>query len=235
MIEANVPPPCSPAAPAPAGPKGGVSAAGTLTSARVTWPRLWEHALAFVLGACAILVAQSAWRLWRPPEPLAAGPAVVDLNSADVGTLRQLPGVGPHLAARIVEHRSKQGPFGSVDDLRAVPGIGPATLERLRPVVSLSPDAEANLAPGSPALPKSSGGKLSSGEQVDLNTATCEQLMGLPGIGRVLAERIVQDREGQGPFRSVHELTRVRGIKAKTLEKLLPYVKVASGTGAPAT
>src|SRR2546427_4408494 len=41
--------------------------------------------------------------------------------------------VGPALAARIVDVRAREGPFGSVDDLRRVRGVGHATLERLRP------------------------------------------------------------------------------------------------------
>src|SRR5436190_15368114 len=155
MPEASsLPPPARAEAIPPATPTSGVAVAPSppVKPAGGAWPRLWEHSLAFVLGACAILVGQSAWRLWKPPEPLTAGPALVDLNAADVTTLRQLPGVGPHLAARIVERRDKQGPFASVDDLRTVPGIGPATLERLRPVVSL-PSAEQRplSSPGSPA------------------------------------------------------------------------------------
>lgn len=56
----------------------------------------------------------------------------VDVNRADAGELERLIGIGPALAAAIVEHRSRHGPFRTVDDLEAVPGIGPATVERLR-------------------------------------------------------------------------------------------------------
>lgn len=56
----------------------------------------------------------------------------VDLNSADVTELAQLPGLGPATAARIVEHRRAHGPFTSVDGLLDVPGIGPITLAGLR-------------------------------------------------------------------------------------------------------
>jgi competence ComEA-like helix-hairpin-helix protein len=196
---------------------------------------LWEFTLAFVLGACALLVAQSAWKLWRPPEPLAAGPARVDVNTADFGTLRQLPGIGPHLAARIVEHRIRQGPFGSVDDLRAVPGIGPATLERLRPVIALAPDSLVSHSPGAPAPLRSTTKKLSPGETIDLNTATLEQFTQLPGIGPVLADRIVKDRDEKGPFKTVQDLSRVKGIKGKTLEKLIPFLKVGPDSFKPTT
>jgi len=58
---------------------------------------------------------------------------------------------------------------------------------------------------------------------VDVNTATHEELMALPGIGKVMAERIVTNR----PFATVDDLRRVPGIGAKTLDKLRPLVHVA--------
>lgn len=57
----------------------------------------------------------------------------VSVNSASTATLQTLPGVGPAIAARIVEHR----PYSRVDDLLRVPGIGERTLQRLRPLVGL--------------------------------------------------------------------------------------------------
>jgi competence protein ComEA len=57
----------------------------------------------------------------------------LDVNLASAAELERLPGVGPALAARIVDVRAREGPFGSVDDLRRVRGVGGATLERLRP------------------------------------------------------------------------------------------------------
>ena len=57
--------------------------------------------------------------------------AQVDINSADIETLSQLPGIGPDLAGRIKDAR----PFESVEDLTRVDGIGPSTLERLKPLI----------------------------------------------------------------------------------------------------
>lgn len=62
-------------------------------------------------------------------------PLVLDLNMADAAALESLPGVGPVLAGRIVQWRSDNGPFTSVDELGEVSGIGDATLARLRPLV----------------------------------------------------------------------------------------------------
>jgi len=62
----------------------------------------------------------------------------LDVNLASAAELERLPGVGPALAARIVEARTRDGPFGSVDDLLRVRGVGGATLERLRPRLAVN-------------------------------------------------------------------------------------------------
>lgn len=65
-------------------------------------------------------------------EPLPAS-FIVDVNQAEWPELTQLPGIGETLAKRIVESRSAEGPFLDHNDLQRVRGIGPRTLERLRP------------------------------------------------------------------------------------------------------
>lgn len=57
-------------------------------------------------------------------------------------------------------------------------------------------------------------------QKVPLNTAAAEELEMLPGIGPVLAERIVRYRQEHGPFQSVDDLLQVEGIGEKTVEKL---------------
>lgn len=61
-----------------------------------------------------------------------AGSAIIDINAATASQLESLPGIGPAIARAIVEHRAKNGPFATVDDLLAVRGIGPAKLAELR-------------------------------------------------------------------------------------------------------
>lgn len=61
----------------------------------------------------------------------------VDLNTASLSELDTLPGVGPAIAARIVENR----PYDRLGDLQRVRGIGPATLERIRPHAVVEPSA----------------------------------------------------------------------------------------------
>jgi competence protein ComEA len=70
-----------------------------------------------------------------PNAPRNGVPALVDINQATVVDLDRLPGVGPSTARAIVDHRMRNGPFASVDDLLAVRGIGPVKLAELRALV----------------------------------------------------------------------------------------------------
>ncbi len=61
----------------------------------------------------------------------------ININTADQTTLQALTGIGPAFAERIVEYRSEQGRFSDIEELINVSGIGPVTMERLRPYISV--------------------------------------------------------------------------------------------------
>ena len=75
-----------------------------------------------------------------PDAPDAGTPApLIDINTATAEELRLLPGVGEVIAGRIVAHREANGPFRRADQLMGVRGIGPATFERVRPLITVGP------------------------------------------------------------------------------------------------
>lgn len=136
----------------------------------------------------------------------------VDINLASAEELDLLPGVGPSLAGAIIEHRKKKGPFWSVDELLEVPGIGPKTLERLRPLLVVRPETGPSAKPSQKTFP------------MNVNLASEEELTRIPGVGPSLAKAIVHWRSSHGPFRSVRELKEVPGIGPKTLKRIEPFV-----------
>ena len=88
----------------------------------------------------AALVA--AFVLASGPAFAAATPAgKVNLNTATAAQLDELPGIGPALAARIVEHRQKNGAFKSVEDLMAVRGIGEKNFTKIQGLLSVGAPA----------------------------------------------------------------------------------------------
>lgn len=71
------------------------------------------------------------------PSGVESGVGKLDLNTATVGQLEELPGIGTVLAQRIVAYRDAHGPFTSIEQLQNVEGIGPSLMEKLRPLVTI--------------------------------------------------------------------------------------------------
>jgi len=101
--------------------------------------------LALVLALAAGCIAQTKKKI-PPVRP-------VDINTASLEQLEQLPGIGPVYAKRIIEYRKESGPFRNVDELMAVKGIGEKRMERLRKYVTVknptpTPDTKPPKQPG---------------------------------------------------------------------------------------
>jgi competence protein ComEA len=203
-----------------------------------TWPASVQIAVVLLVTACLFFVL-GRWSLGsnHRDEPEVAGPAL-DLNRATRAELRLVPGLGDALSQRVVEHRQRAGHFRSVDDLRQIPGIGPKTLERVRPhvfvidvayPVSLDEDdivaAPPMKATALPRVVAPSRKELLLTGPINVNRADLAELQKLPGVGPKISQRILDER-AKARFKSIDDLRRVPGIGPKTLEKLRPYVTI---------
>jgi competence protein ComEA len=72
----------------------------------------------------------------RAPASIPASPEKVNINLADAATLESLPGIGPSLAQRILAYRQANGRFAQIEEIMEVSGIGPATFEQIRELIT---------------------------------------------------------------------------------------------------
>ena len=97
-------------------------------------------ATGLALAMAALLVSGTAMAAGKP-----APTAKVNLNTASVDQLTTLPGVGPKLAARIVEYRQKSGSFRSTQELMNVQGIGEKNFAKIETWLSVGEAPKASV------------------------------------------------------------------------------------------
>ena len=197
-------------------------------------------ALAAVAVCVVVIAAFLAWRARPRVDPVAAPPVEAAATGEAPDGMAAAAG-GPSRAAEVVVAVAgkvrKPGlvrlPAGArvADALAAAggakPGVDVAMLNPARKVV----DGELILV-GVPAQPGATpatpvgGGPGSAGGLVNLNTATAAELDALPGVGPVLAQRILDARTAQGGFTAVSDLRKVDGIGSSRYEQLKDLVTV---------
>lgn len=225
------------------------------------WPRGAQLAAAALAGSLLTLIIVQARNFFpsagRPLQIEKTSPAFfrINLNEADRATLAQIPGVGEKLAAKIEAYRQEQGRIEDLRQLLEIPGVGPATLERLRPWVQVEGNRSSIVRPasglatrpvtltGSVKKPESPPSEAPPDEQpaskklrdltepVPINTATEEDLQKLPGIGPQRARQIITERN-RAPFRDLEDLRRIPGFGPKRLENLRPLIILNSSAEA---
>ncbi|MFE9117729.1 helix-hairpin-helix domain-containing protein [Streptomyces sp. NPDC007172] len=158
-----------------------------------------------------------------PPRPVAnAAPSPVGVLVVDVGGKVRRPGIYrlPN-GSRVADALAAAGGVREGADLTG--------LNRARPLAD-GEQVLAGMPGGAPAGPGSgagSGGSVGgAGGPVSLNSASVDQLDGLPGVGPVLAQHIADYRAQHGGFRSVDELREVNGIGERRFNDLQPLVRL---------
>jgi len=204
-----------------------------LPAASLEPPRASQYALGSLVVLIGLLIGLRWYTDRGAPQPSERQRLVehqIDLNRASKTELLQLPGVGPARADQILAYRQLHGRFDHPDQLKNVTGIGDVTFQRLRPyfeVNSAGDDEPLVLSrkPVAPQTPVYNSVKLLPDRPIDLNRAELSDLMRLPGIGKTLAQRIIDERQKK-PFEKVDELDRVSGIGLEKLKAVRPYVVI---------
>jgi competence ComEA-like helix-hairpin-helix protein len=147
---------------------------------------------------------------------------VFDPNTLDEDGFVRL-GLPARTARTIINYRNKGGRFRKPDDLRKIYTLRPEDADRLVPYAQIAGMQQAL-----------NGYTLQRSEarpsiRIDVNTADALTLEQLPGIGKVLSERIVRYREALGGFYSVQQLKEVSGIHEQLFEQIRPQLILQSG------
>lgn len=162
-----------------------------------------------------VAAVEEASRAARPPPRGAPPTEPLDANTATARDLERLPGIGPAVAARIIAERER-APYTSLAELQQrVPGVGPALAARMAPYLTLpAGTAVHGVGPGPGAGPPGAGGRL------ELNRASARELEQIPGVGPVLAARLVARRDSLHGFRDWDQVDAVPGVGPAMLQRL---------------
>lgn len=124
---------------------GAVFALALLTPSLVDRAPPWTQATPVVFSLAPLEASPSVARTDASADPVRSLWLGIrfDLQSASAETLQIVPGIGPRLAARIVEDRERNGPFRSVEEVERVKGVGPKLRARLALYAHVGPPSEA--------------------------------------------------------------------------------------------
>lgn len=89
-------------------------------------------------GGATVNADLTALKLYVPEEGAGPGLQKVDINRAEAWLLDALPNIGPSRAQAIIDYREENGPFRSIDEITNVDGIGTATFEQIRDLITVS-------------------------------------------------------------------------------------------------
>ena len=215
----------------------------------------WRNDRRMVAAVCACIALAAGVTWWRagasraapPPAPPLTTTAGTDLTTtsasapaatvivAVVGAVRAPGVVRVPAGSRVFDAIAAAGGASPNANLAALNLAAPvpdgarvAVPRRGQPAPAIDPGAVTG-GPGSgsgSATGSDAGGDGASGSPVNLNTANASELDALPGIGPATSAAIISDREQHGPFRTVDDLARVRGIGPAKLEQLRNLVTV---------
>jgi len=132
-------------------------------------------------------------------------PSVIDINTADTAAFIALPGIGSKLAQRIIAFRDKLGGFYKIEQVGETFLLADSTFQKIKPRLVLNN---------------------ASVKQININTATLDELKAHPYIRYAIGNAIIQYRTQHGNFSSVNDFKKIILVTVEVFNKTLPYLKV---------
>jgi DNA uptake protein ComE-like DNA-binding protein len=228
---------------------GGFDSPGQLAEVYGLPEETFERILPYLYADAARPPARRLEAPARAPKT----PKPLEVNRATPEDWEQMPGIGPVLSQRIVKYRDARGGFTDIAQLAKVYGFPPETFEALKPYLLLDPppareerkaewaeneapvSASENtsayrtrgLAPAAPAEPAAPPAAGPSFMTLELNSADSARLVEVPGIGAVLARRILSYRKILGHYVSVEQLRLVYGLSEENYQRMASWLSVS--------
>ncbi len=131
--------------------------------------------------------------------------SMVEVNSADTTALKALPGIGSKLAQRIINFRNRLGGFFRVQQIGETYGLPDSTYQKISKYITINKNGI---------------------KQINLNTASANDLKQHPYIKWNLANVIVQYRSQHGEFHSIDDLKKINILTDEEFEKIEPYLNL---------
>lgn len=132
-------------------------------------------------------------------------PSVIDINAADTSVLIALPGIGSKLSLRILAFRDKLGGFYKIEQIGETFGLPDSTFQKIKPRFSISN---------------------ASIHQININTATLDEMKVHPYLRYAIANAIMQYRVQHGNYAAVEDIKKIMLITEDIFNKAAPYLKV---------
>ena len=143
---------------------------------------------------------------YTPYKPINNKPQIVDINTATVEELKNIPGTGNGLLYRLLKYRERLGGFINLEQIKETYGMTDSSFLLLQPYLKLD----------TPAIIT----------KININTASDYELGGHPYIDRNIAKAIVLYRQQHGNYQTTSDIMKIVFIKEALYQKIAPYLTV---------
>jgi competence ComEA-like helix-hairpin-helix protein len=146
-----------------------------------------------------------------------------DPNALNEQGFKQL-GLNDKVIHTIINYRNKGGYFKTPQDIKKIYGLSNADAERLIPYIKIASAKNNNYKNDVAQAAEKNASSNKNYHTININTATAQEFKTLPGIGDILANRIVKFRNSMGSFKSVDDVKKTYGLNDSTFNLIRPYL-----------